>query len=122
MMSLAGPSEQRVHPGHDSFFVIEGRLHLSLGQREVTVETGDRRGRHDDTRHRSFGAGELVDGEAVAPVGDEDSTRAVRDLQLMELDARGRHRVVVAAKSSTRSDEDRGVAAEVACEQHEGLE
>jgi transcriptional regulator with XRE-family HTH domain len=33
-------SDQRVHPGHDWFFVIEGRVRLSLGEREITVETG----------------------------------------------------------------------------------
>lgn len=34
-------SEQRVHPGHDWFFVIEGRVRLLLGDREVIVETGE---------------------------------------------------------------------------------
>jgi transcriptional regulator with XRE-family HTH domain len=33
--------ELRVHPGHDWFFVIEGRVRLSLGQREIDVETGE---------------------------------------------------------------------------------
>jgi transcriptional regulator with XRE-family HTH domain len=33
--------EQRVHPGHDWFFVLEGRVRLSLGAREVTVEAGE---------------------------------------------------------------------------------
>ncbi len=33
--------EQRVHPGHDWFFVIDGRVLLSLGEREITVETGE---------------------------------------------------------------------------------
>jgi transcriptional regulator with XRE-family HTH domain len=33
--------EQRVHPGHDWFFVIEGRVRLLLGERELTVETGE---------------------------------------------------------------------------------
>ena len=32
---------QRVHPGHDWFFVLEGRVRLSLGDREITVETGE---------------------------------------------------------------------------------
>jgi transcriptional regulator with XRE-family HTH domain len=32
---------QRVHPGHDWFFVIEGRVRLSLGEREIVVETGE---------------------------------------------------------------------------------
>lgn len=34
-------AEQKVHPGHDWFFVIEGRVRLSLGEREITVETGE---------------------------------------------------------------------------------
>lgn len=33
--------EPRVHPGHDWFFVIEGRVRLFLGERELTVETGE---------------------------------------------------------------------------------
>ncbi len=35
------PAEQRVHPGHDWFFVLEGRVRLSLGNREITIETGE---------------------------------------------------------------------------------
>ncbi len=35
------PMEQRVHPGHDWFFVLEGRVRLELGEREVIVETGE---------------------------------------------------------------------------------
>jgi transcriptional regulator with XRE-family HTH domain len=34
-------AEQRVHPGHDWFFVVEGRVRLSLGEREITVGTGE---------------------------------------------------------------------------------
>ncbi len=33
--------EQRVHPGHDWFFVLEGRVRLSLGDRDITVNTGE---------------------------------------------------------------------------------
>lgn len=33
--------EQRVHPGHDWFFVIEGRVRLWLGERTIAVETGE---------------------------------------------------------------------------------
>ncbi|HEY3485240.1 MAG TPA: XRE family transcriptional regulator [Ilumatobacteraceae bacterium] len=33
--------EQRVHPGHDWFFVLEGRVLLSLGDREIVVEAGE---------------------------------------------------------------------------------
>ncbi|WP_153503415.1 helix-turn-helix domain-containing protein [Cumulibacter manganitolerans] len=32
---------QRVHPGHDWFVVIEGRIRLRLGEREIVVETGE---------------------------------------------------------------------------------
>jgi transcriptional regulator with XRE-family HTH domain len=35
------PPEQRVHTGHDWFFVIEGRVRLHLGEREIIVETGE---------------------------------------------------------------------------------
>ena len=35
------PPQQRVHPGHDWFFVIEGRVRLLLGDRELIVETGE---------------------------------------------------------------------------------
>jgi len=33
--------QQRVHPGHDWFYVLDGRVRLSLGDREITVETGE---------------------------------------------------------------------------------
>ena len=33
--------EPRVHPGHDWFFVLEGRVRLLLGEREIVVETGE---------------------------------------------------------------------------------
>lgn len=36
-----GPVEQRVHPGHDWFFVVEGRVRLHLGDREITVDAGE---------------------------------------------------------------------------------
>lgn len=32
---------QRVHPGHDWLFVLSGRVRLSLGERDITVETGE---------------------------------------------------------------------------------
>ena len=31
----------RVHPGHDWFFVTEGRVRLLLGEREILVEAGE---------------------------------------------------------------------------------
>jgi transcriptional regulator with XRE-family HTH domain len=36
-----GKPRQRVHPGHDWFLVIEGRVRLWLGDREIDVETGE---------------------------------------------------------------------------------
>lgn len=33
--------EQRVHPGHDWFFVLEGKVRLFLGERAVVVEAGE---------------------------------------------------------------------------------
>lgn len=33
--------EPKVHPGHDWLFVIEGRLLLRLGDRDIVVETGE---------------------------------------------------------------------------------
>lgn len=35
------PPEQRVHPGNDWFVVIEGKVNLRLGERELTVTTGE---------------------------------------------------------------------------------
>jgi transcriptional regulator with XRE-family HTH domain len=32
---------QRVHPGRDWFFVIAGRVRLTLGEREITVQDGE---------------------------------------------------------------------------------
>lgn len=33
--------EQRVHPGHDWMFVLEGRVLLLLGDREIVVDAGE---------------------------------------------------------------------------------
>lgn len=35
------PSTPRVHPGHDWFFVLDGRVRLRLGDREIVVEAGE---------------------------------------------------------------------------------
>lgn len=35
----ASRPDQRVHPGHDWFVVIQGRVRLWLGDREIDVET-----------------------------------------------------------------------------------
>ncbi len=32
---------QRVHPGHDWFFVLSGRVSLALGDRQILVEAGE---------------------------------------------------------------------------------
>jgi transcriptional regulator with XRE-family HTH domain len=38
----SGPStELRVHPGHDWFYVLDGRVRLQLGEREILVEAGE---------------------------------------------------------------------------------
>ena len=37
----ASVPEQRVHPGHDWLFVLDGRVRLHLGDREVEVEAGE---------------------------------------------------------------------------------
>ncbi|MEM9134923.1 MAG: XRE family transcriptional regulator [Actinomycetota bacterium] len=33
--------EQRVHPGHDWFYVLSGRVRLYLGEREIVIESGE---------------------------------------------------------------------------------
>ena len=33
--------EPRVHPGHDWLYVLEGRIRLTLGERQIVVETGE---------------------------------------------------------------------------------
>lgn len=64
---------QRVHPGHDWFFVIEGRVRLSLGDREITVETGQAAEFATMTPH-SFAA---LDGPAeLIVIFDRDGERA----------------------------------------------
>ncbi len=35
------PPEPRLHPGHDWFFVLDGRVRLLLGDRELVVEAGE---------------------------------------------------------------------------------
>jgi len=66
-------AEQRVHPGHDWFFVIEGRVRLSLGEREITVETGEAAEFATMTPH-AFTA---IDGPAeLIMIFDRDGQRA----------------------------------------------
>jgi mannose-6-phosphate isomerase-like protein (cupin superfamily) len=66
-------TEQRVHPGHDWFFVLEGRVRLSLGEREILVETGQAAEFGTMTPH-AFAA---VDGPAeLIMIVDRDGQRA----------------------------------------------
>lgn len=65
--------EQRVHPGHDWFFVIEGRVRLLLGEREIVVETGEAAEFATMTPH----AWEAIDAPAeVIMIFDRDGQRA----------------------------------------------
>jgi transcriptional regulator with XRE-family HTH domain len=65
--------EQRVHPGHDWFYVIAGRVCLSLGEREVIVQAGESAEFSTMTPH-SFAA---VDGPAeIITIFDRDGQRA----------------------------------------------
>ena len=65
--------KQRVHPGHDWFFVLEGRVRLWLGDREITVETGEAAEFATMTPH-AFAA---VGGPAeVITIFDRDGQRA----------------------------------------------
>jgi quercetin dioxygenase-like cupin family protein len=65
--------EQRVHPGHDWFFVLEGRVRLSLGERELLVEAGEAAEFATMTPH-AFTA---IDGPAeLIMIFDRDGQRA----------------------------------------------
>ena len=65
--------EQRVHPGHDWFFVITGRVRLSLGEREITVQAGESADFATMTPH-AFAA---IDGPAeLIMIFDRDGQRA----------------------------------------------
>ncbi|MGE9806981.1 MULTISPECIES: helix-turn-helix domain-containing protein [unclassified Janibacter] len=67
--------EQRVHPGHDWFFVLEGRIRLFLGERVIIVEAGEAAEFATMTPH-SFMA---VDGPAeVIMIFDRDGQRVHR--------------------------------------------
>lgn len=67
------PPEQRVHPGRDWFFVIEGRVRLHLGDREIIVEPGEAAEFATMTPH----ALEAVDGPAeLIMIFDRDGQRA----------------------------------------------
>ena len=67
------PPELRVHPGHDWFFVTEGRVRLSLGERVITVEAGEAAEFATMTPH----AVAAVDGPAeLIMIFDRDGQRA----------------------------------------------
>jgi len=67
------PSTPKVHPGHDWFFVLEGRIRLQLGDREITVEAGEAAEFSTMTPH----AFDALDGPAeVLMVFDRDGQRA----------------------------------------------
>lgn len=67
--------EQRVHPGHDWFFVLQGRVQLLLGERVVMVESGEAAEFETMTPH-SFAA---VGGPAeVIMIFDRDGHRVHR--------------------------------------------
>jgi quercetin dioxygenase-like cupin family protein len=64
---------QRVHPGHDWFFVITGRVRLSLGERDITVEAGESAEFSTMTPH----AVAAIDGPAeLIMIFDRDGQRA----------------------------------------------
>ncbi len=65
--------QQRVHPGHDWFFVIEGRVRLALGEREIIVQTGEA-GEFATMTPHAFAA---IDGPAeLIMIFDRDGQRA----------------------------------------------
>ncbi|HTO01245.1 MAG TPA: XRE family transcriptional regulator [Microthrixaceae bacterium] len=65
--------EQRVHPGHDWLFVLEGRVCLLLGDRQIMVESGEAAEFATMTPH-AFVA---VDGPAeLIMIFDRDGQRA----------------------------------------------
>ena len=68
-----GMGEPRVHPGYDWFFVLEGRVRLRLGERDVVVDSGDAAEFSTMTPH----AFEAVDGPAeLIMLFDRDGQRA----------------------------------------------
>lgn len=67
------PPRQKVHPGHDWFFVTEGRVRLLLGEREIMVEAGQAAEFATMTPH----ATQAVDGPAeLIMIFDRDGHRA----------------------------------------------
>jgi transcriptional regulator with XRE-family HTH domain len=66
-------SESRVHPGHDWFYVLTGRVQLTLGDRTIVVDAGEAAEFSTMTPH----AIDAVDGPAeLIMVFDRDGQRA----------------------------------------------
>jgi transcriptional regulator with XRE-family HTH domain len=71
--TAGGHASLRVHPGRDWFFVLSGRIRLTLGERDILVEAGESAEFATMTPH-SFAA---VDGPAeVVAIFDRDAQRA----------------------------------------------
>jgi transcriptional regulator with XRE-family HTH domain len=67
------PSEPRVHPGHDWFYVLHGRVRLTLGERTIVVDAGEAAEFTTMTPH----AIDAIDGPAeLIMVFDRDGRRA----------------------------------------------
>ena len=68
-----GPPTQQVHPGHDWFYVLEGRMRLSLGERTLDVAAGEAAEFSTMTPHSI----DALDGPAeILSVFDRDGQRA----------------------------------------------
>ncbi|WP_241248920.1 XRE family transcriptional regulator [Rhodococcus sp. X156] len=73
LVPTAERREPRVHPGHDWMFVLSGRVRLTLGEREIVVETGEAAEFSTMTPH----AVDALDGPAeLVMVFDRDGQRA----------------------------------------------
>jgi transcriptional regulator with XRE-family HTH domain len=67
------PTVAQVHPGHDWFFVLDGRVMLTLGDRDVLVEAGEAAEFGTMTPH----ATRAIDGPAeLIMIFDRDGQRA----------------------------------------------
>ena len=64
---------QQVHPGHDWFFVLSGRVRLQLGERELVVEAGEAAEFATMTPHTISAMGEPAE---VVMIFDRDGHRA----------------------------------------------
>lgn len=68
-----GTPERRVHPGHDWFFVTQGRVRLHLGDREILVEAGEAAEFTTMTPHAMVAVGGPAE---VIMIVDRDGSRA----------------------------------------------